>query len=360
MKAVVDTLQFKEALKTVLTVCKSPTITECMITFGEEGVIVEGAIAGTYVRQVVSGTIESAGAFVTNANYLCGLRLLSKQTTMESIKNRMRCVSGKARYDVEVIQDTTRIESQRPLKQVNTEASLPANLLGSAIAKTSFAPSLNAPLDVRVQMSDDTFKLTVNDEFRAAYYKAILPNSGNFEAYLPVTFLSAIASRFKEGILQIGASEGLFMIKGPSIVAYHPTRSPKSAVDVEAFVTQLDIQQAAQAILKAEGLSTAIENASSIVVGAVGYEVKLEINFAKNAVSKVYVQSAIGEAECEFAYDSLDKDNKLVLSSRYLSEFLRLAKGTVHLDMHPSLLLIQCSSPSEQLVLIMPQIESGC
>lgn len=363
MKATVNTEQFKDALKTVISVCKGQAITECLVTFGGEGVVLEGACLGAYVRQLVQGTVEEPGAFVTNASYLSGLRLAAKETTLEGAKNRIRCVSGRAKYEVEVVQDTVRIESQRPLRDIPIAITLPAQLLTSAISRTAFTPSLNSQLDVKVETADNQLKLTVNDEFRAAFYKASVPVQAPFKVCLPISFISAVASRIK-GVVQMGVVEGMFKIADSTLTACHPIRTPRTETDIEAFILQLEqaVGQFTTAVLETEELTAAIDSASSIVAGTVGYEVRLEIDLAKEKPSKVFVKSAIGESECQFNFESLTGDSHLVLSSKYLSEFLHLInnKDKLRLDIHAGLILIKTtSSPSDSLVLVMPQIESG-
>lgn len=360
MKATINTEQFKDALKTIQIVCKGPSVTECLMTFSGEGIILEGASMGAYVKQMIDGTVEEVGAFVTNTAYLAGLRLSGKQTVLEGKRNQLRCVSGRARYDVEVIQDTARIESQRPMQQIETSVTLPATVLAGAMSKTAFTPSLNAQLDVKLETTDQHMKITVNDAFRAAFYKAEIPAMHAFDVCLPITFLSAIIGRMK-GAVQIGAAGGLFRIQDGKTLAYHPIREPAFESDIEGYIASLAHTGTllSQAVLKTDELTGAIDSASSIISGTVGYEVRLEVNMLTQGASKVFVKSSIGEAECEFNKESLTKDAQMILSSKYLSDFLRLIKGKLNLDIHSSLILIHIVTPTEQLTLVMPQIESG-
>lgn len=367
MKTLIKTAVLKEALRTVQvltakSVISAPTGTDCLITATDTGATLEMGMQGVYAKIDLDAQTEEPGEVCINSSYLAGLRLSSAVTLIKFTTGRhvfLKC-GGLTVQELAVSQNMDRVKSQRPA-EVPTTINIPTKLLVEGVKLIAFQPTAtNQNLSVKLLVDPDKDKFctyTSDFSYRGALYKRSFDCEKAFDVVLPLQFISAVVSRLSTKEASMGTDGKTFRITTDSIDIYHPLKQVKFP-DLDAFVDGLDSKKASLIMdFDTAGAASSIGEVSSIVTGALGLDVKLEMTADDSGEVGIQVKSSIGKTNSTFkANITKGKVGNLKLSAKYLLDFLNLAsKGRATLESWDKLLIVKGNS-HEYLTYVMPTI----
>jgi hypothetical protein len=371
-----STKAFTEAIKTIQAIfsrssLSSPTGNDMLLTCKEGSKVstLEASEKGLYTKVILESSCEESGEAIINSMILSSLKLTGKDTkiSLKEQANQATLVSGRFKADVQVAQNSTKIADTRPLQEVPPLFQITSGTLEKAFKSISFQPvgAQDPNLTAKLTIRGNALVVSANDNYRAAIYKTILPESidaRKVEVQVPISFMQGALQKIEAGAkIDIGA-ESLIRVKSMTLDVYSPVKqqSPDLEQDIEAYIDSLKEQPIkAQLTFTVEAATEAISSASSIVVGIFGNDVKLSIiPNEKLSIAMCSVTSQVGTADHSFDLKAVKLSEgftSIPVSSKYILEFLTLLpEGDVDLIVYEGLAVLK--HKTIDITLIMPLI----
>jgi DNA polymerase III sliding clamp (beta) subunit (PCNA family) len=364
MEILIKTADLRDALTTIQILTAKSVVSstgiDCLLIAGDDGITMEAAAQGIYVKQELDGDVKTTGEVLLNNSYLSGLKLSGKSTVIKHLPGKkayLKC-GGLTVEELATGQDPEKVKLQRPAK-VDIDVTIPSKMLTEGTKLVAFSPtSTSQNLSAKILVGDEKFCIYTSDySYRGAIYKRSFETDDvEFSVVLPLAFMSAMVRRIATKDVELGTNEKAFKIVAGKLEVHHPTKQTKFP-DIDQFITKLSPKKKKVDIeFDATEASNSVGEVSSIVMGTLGLDVRLSMLLGDKEID-INVKSSIGKTHSKFAaVINDDKSKELTLSTKYLLDFLRLvSKGTVNLKSWDELIVMKGAS-HEYLVYIMPTV----
>lgn len=331
MKVQLNALAFLDAMKTFSIIFDGEIDVLVKADEDEGKLVLEAGRNGIYLKYRLDASIEAEGEVALSSTHFMQLRF-AKDATVEltSDGKRMDFKSGKLKGKIACRPAIDDIESQRPLFDIEAEIALPLEVFKNSVDRATFTSALpNTMFGVRIQAGEQ-LKVSTTDHFRASLFKEKLAvPQDEIDVILKPSFIQTVLNRTRDDIeASIGAKKGIFKFETDTLELYHPTIQ-QDPEDIEDWIDNQIDYSARKALVETtvEDLVQVIDEASSISVGSLGFDVHIDM-LVKGRKLMVRVAAEHGEAQSSLALGASDATKHVTkLSSRYLLEMLRLVKA---------------------------------
>lgn len=359
MHAILEALPFRDAMKTFAVLFEADI--DVLVAADDDvgALVMEAGRGGVYVKQTLEANIQVEGEVVLNCTHFTQLRL-SKDSTLE-LKlegNRMSFKAGRLKGKIACSPEMEDIESQRPIEEFDANISLPAGAFKNSVSRAAFTSALpNVTHGVRIQAGDE-LKVSSTDHFRATFYREMLAIAQDeIDVLLKPSFIQTLLSRIDDLEVSIGAQRGIFKLTTETLEIYHPAIQLEPE-DIEEWIKNGIDYSARKCLITTtvEGMTQVIDEASSIAVGSLGFDVHIDC-LVKGKKLLVRVTADHGAAQSFMKLEDSDATEKhlVKLSSRYLLEMLRLIKaGDLKVGLWKDFVMLQ--SNADKFTALIPTI----
>lgn len=359
MHAILEALPFRDAMKTFAVLFESDV--DVLVTADKDAgaIIVEAGRGGVYLKQTIEANVQTEGEVVLSCMHFTQLRFGKDATLdLQLVDNRLAFKSGRLKGKIACSPEADDIEAQRPLEEFEAEIALPAEVFKNSVARATFTSALpNVTHGVRIQ-AGDMLKVSATDHFRATLYKEELAIAQDeIDILLKPAFIQTLLSRVNDYEVAIGAQKGIFKLATDTLEIYHPVIQSEPE-DIEEWIEQGVDYNARKCLVSTtvEDLTQVIDEASSISVGSLGFDVHIEC-LIKDKKLLVRVKADHGAAQSYMRLLESDAKNKHLtkLSSRYLLEVLRLIRaGDLKVGFWDDFIMLQ--SNADKFTALIPTI----
>lgn len=366
MRFNIETKALKEGLRTIsaLFTNHKGNKGECLITAADNQVKLESAAEGAYLKLYIPATVFEEGFTVLGVKNLASLRP-GRDVTFELRSSRLLFSSGALKGYLETTQNAQQFISSRPKSVIDTPVNIAHKELLNATRSVYFQPSLVSQVfGIRVQVVKEgpegnqrsILQLSSSDSFRVALCTHTLKGDvPEFDAYVHSQTLWNTVNRLN-GPLQLGSNKKLLRIKAPNFDLYYPLIATKP-MDCKQWVEKLGDTYHCKLDLDAYTMLQNINQASSVIGGAISHEVRLNCIIKPPNEMEILVKAPNGEAKSKVTLLSqVASPLTLKLSSRYTTELLGLlgqGKVEVRIWNNPPALVLYSSQ--HQTLYVMPQ-----